>query len=92
MIYYPCEDRSVRSWADPTLALLGYEKNPAKLQTLITKIYHDAICKIKIPGSEVVPVPLFEILDKNDPRDYCQRVEPSAYGGYKMAKYIMDRL
>jgi hypothetical protein len=42
----------------------------------------------------VVPVPLFEVLDSKDPRDYEQRVEPSASAGSKMAAAFhaaMDR-
>ena len=41
--------------------------------------------KIRVPGVEVIPVPLFEVLDSGDPRDYEQRVEPSAGAGAKMA-------
>ena len=41
-----------------------------------------------MPGVPVVPVPLFEVLDPQDARDYEQRVEPSAAGGRKMARAI----
>ena len=34
----------------------------------------------------------FEILNKDDPLDYCQRVEPSSQGAFKMAQYVMSRL
>jgi hypothetical protein len=45
---------------------------------------------IKIPGCEVVPVPLFNALDGKNSRDYIARVEPSSHGGRKMAEYILD--
>lgn len=36
------------------------------------------------PGTEVVPFPLFEVLDGKNTEDYLQRVEPSPSGGKKM--------
>ena len=38
-----------------------------------------------VPGVEVVPVALFDVLDSKRSEDYVQRVEPSARGGKKMA-------
>ena len=35
-------------------------------------------------------MPLFEVLDGSDTRDYVQRVEPSPQGGRKMAVALMD--
>ena len=49
------------------------------------QIFRHATSRIRIPGTEVVPIPLFEVLDAKDPGDYEQRVEPSATGGKKMA-------
>ena len=46
--------------------------------------------KIKISGTEVIPFPLFEVLDGSSTEDYLQRVEPSPQGGKKMAKALMD--
>ena len=45
---------------------------------------------IQIPGSVVVPVPLFQALDGTRSEDYVARVEPSASGGRKMAEYMLD--
>jgi hypothetical protein len=45
---------------------------------------------IRIPGSEVIPVPLFHPLNGKNPRDYVARVEPSSRGGEKMAEYFLD--
>lgn len=89
MIYYP-DETSGGSWADTTLAALGYNTNPAKLQILIRKVFNDATRNIKIPGCEVVAVPLFAALNPKDTRDYSQRVEPSATGGKKMAELILQ--
>jgi hypothetical protein len=44
---------------------------------------------IRIPGSEVIPVPLFVPLDGTNSEDYVARVEPSALGGKKMAEYLL---
>ena len=44
---------------------------------------------ICIPGSEVIPVPLFHTLDGTRSEDYVARVEPSAVGGRKMAEYML---
>jgi hypothetical protein len=45
---------------------------------------------ICIPGSEVIPVPLFVPLDGTNSEDYVARVEPSASGGKKVAKYLLQ--
>jgi hypothetical protein len=91
MIYYP-DEMETGSWADGTLGILGYNSNPSKLQLLIKKVFEDAVSKIKIPGSEVIPLPLFRYLDGKNTNDYCQRVEPSPSGGKKMANQILDLL
>lgn len=46
--------------------------------------------RIKVQGSEVIPVPLFNVLDGKCSDDYVARVEPSASGGKKMAEYLLD--
>ena len=91
MIYYP-DEVSRGSWADTALSALGYNSpsGAAKLQLLIRRIFEMAVSQVTVPGTEVVPLPLFEALDGKDPRDYEQRVEPSAAGGAKMADLILD--
>ncbi|KAL7535671.1 hypothetical protein ACHAWF_005229, partial [Thalassiosira exigua] len=89
MIYYP-DENNVPSWANGALGALGYNSNPTKVQLLIRKIFEEATCTIKIPGSEVVPIPLFHTLDGTRSEDYIARVEPSAAGGRKMAEYFLD--
>ena len=89
MIYYPDQEQT-GSWADGTLGLLGYNSNPKKLQLLIRKVFEEAVSNIKIKGSEVIPLPLFQVLDGKTTSDYCQRVEPSPQGGRKMANFILD--
>jgi len=91
MIYFPdCQPGG--SWADKTLRLLGYNSNPKKLQTLIRKIFTIATRSIQVDGVEIVPFPLYEILDGATSSDYCQRVEPSAQGGKKIASAMIDEL
>ena len=55
---------------------------------MIRAVHAHATSRITVPGVPVVPVPLFEVLDPRDARDYVQRVEPSAAGGRKMARAI----
>ena len=47
---------------------------------------------ISIPGSQVIPVALFNVLDGQNSQDYIARVEPSPRGGDKMAEYILSIL
>lgn len=42
MIYYP-DEAPVTGWASPTLAALGYDDNPQKLQLIIRKVFQEAI-------------------------------------------------
>ena len=41
MIYYP-DTNNVPSWANSALKTLGYNRNPAKLQLLIRKLFEEA--------------------------------------------------
>jgi len=89
MIYYP-DETAGGSWADTTLFLLGYNTNPRKLQSIIDVVFRLATAKISIPGTEVIPFPLFKVLDGKHSEYYCARVEPSAEGGQKMAEKFLD--
>ena len=91
MIYYPLQGEQ-GSWADFALGLLGYDRNPARLQAAIRRIFEEATKHITIKGVPVQAVPLFDVLDPTDPTDYIERVEPSADGGKKMATAIMNRI
>lgn len=88
MLYYLDEAPS-GGWADNVLKILGYDRNPAKLQAVIKRVFELATSKIKLEGTEVVPFPLFVPLNGKDPGDYVQRVEPSAEGGRKMAEALV---
>jgi hypothetical protein len=97
MIYFPLEAGPLqqKSWADPQLMVLGYNRFPGHLQTAITKMYELATKKVHIPGVRVVPCALYEALDGKHNEDYTARVEPSAEGGRKMAlelKTIVESL
>ncbi|KAL7543348.1 hypothetical protein ACHAXR_012668 [Thalassiosira sp. AJA248-18] len=91
MIYYP-DENNVPSWANSALGALGYNSNPAKIQLLIRKFFEEATSTIQIPGSEVIPIPLFHTLDGTRSEDYVARVEPSASGGRKMAEFMLDAI
>jgi hypothetical protein len=62
------------------------------LQEIIKQLFIQATSKVDIPGVEVVPVPLFVALDGKHTSDYAARVEPSASGGKKMGKLLMDAI
>lgn len=89
MIYYP-DERNTPGWAGPALGALGYNRNPEKLQSLIRQAFQNATSNIQIPGSRVIPVPLFRVLDGKVTSDYIARVEPSPTGGRKMAEFLLD--
>ena len=89
MIYY-LDEMPTPSWAGMALKALGYDEDPERLQYLIRKMYVEAISKIEIPGTTVIPVPLFDVLDGKNSGDYVDRVEPSSQGGRKMANYLLD--
>lgn len=89
MIYYPGV-ASEPSWADGALGALGYNACPDRLQRLIRTVFELGTKRISIPGTEVVAVPLFRVLDPAERGDYLQRVEPSVQGGHKMAKTFVD--
>ena len=89
MVYYP-DQTSVQGWAGPALKALGYHKHPERVERLIRVVFNRAISTIQIPGSQVIPVPLFHVLDGKNPDDYVASVEPSAIGGSKMAEFLLD--
>jgi len=91
MLYF-LDERSGGSWADGVLSQLGYDTNPEKLQAVIRQVYHWGVSWISIPGVEVVPMPLFEVLDGKNTDDYVQRVEPSVQGGEKMARALAEQI
>lgn len=90
-IYYPDKTRT-GSWADDVLGKLGYDSDPEKLQLIIQHIHKEAICKIKIPGVDIVPLALYTALDGNISSDYVARVEPSETGGEKIADVLANLL
>jgi len=92
MIYY-LDEQAGGSWADRVLSALGYDADPSKLQLIIRTLFE----KIEeqgfdVPGVDVEPFPLFQILDGKDTTDYVQRVEPSVTGGRKMAAALLGAL
>lgn len=91
MIYF-LDENPTASWAGRILSVLGYDREPAKLQEAIKQIFRLATQNIRIPGTTVVAVPLFEVLDGKNSADYVQRVEPSASGGAKMGAFLVDKI
>jgi hypothetical protein len=63
-------------------------------QEVIRAIHtHGVSSMTAIPhGVPVLPVPLFAALDGRSSGDYIARVEPSAQGGAKMARLLLDAL
>jgi hypothetical protein len=90
-IYFP-DEANTPGWAGRALGALGYDTNPAKLQQFIRIIFEEAISKIHIQGSTVIPVPLYHVLDGRNTKDYVARVEPSPSGGRKMAEFLLYKM
>lgn len=90
MIYYPDQKDQPASWANQLLTWMGYNSNPNKLQYIIETVYRRATCQIRLENTKVVPVPLFQALDGKTSGDYVERVEPSAQGGIKIAKLLLE--
>ena len=55
---------------------------------MIRNTFKTATSAIRIPGTEVVPVPLFDVLDWQRSEDFVARVEPSVIGDRKMAAHV----
>lgn len=93
MLYY-LDEHTGGSWADGTLSRLGYDANPGKLQLIIRTLFHHIKRRgFVIPGvPDVVPVPMFKVLDGKTHADYEQRVEPSVQGGRKLASAFLDAI
>jgi len=91
MLYF-LDEKPGNGWADGTLRALGYNSNPGKLQAVIRQVYSLAVSQIDLPGTDVVTVPLYEVLDGKDTKDYAERVEPSVQGGHKLAKALADAI
>jgi len=88
-VYYPSE--AGRGWADAALGLMGYGRNPRRLQAVMRAVYRHATCRIAVEGVRVLPLPLFDVLDASPGSgDYVARVEPSAAGGAKIARAVLD--
>lgn len=93
MIYYPLEaGKGQKGWANLQLKALGYDTWPERLQAAIRAMYESATKTIKVEGTEIIPCPIFEILDGKNAADYAERVEPSEEGGRKMAEQFMRLL
>jgi len=91
MLYY-LDQTPTGGWADGVLRTLGYDSNPAKLQAIIKRVFELGTSQIQIEGVEVVPFPLFKVLDGTDTTDYIERVEPSSKGGQKMAEALVPEI
>eukprot|EP00604_Paraphysomonas_vestita_P003204 CAMPEP_0174821870 /NCGR_PEP_ID=MMETSP1107-20130205/10679_1 /TAXON_ID=36770 /ORGANISM="Paraphysomonas vestita, Strain GFlagA" /LENGTH=140 /DNA_ID=CAMNT_0016039409 /DNA_START=634 /DNA_END=1056 /DNA_ORIENTATION=- len=91
MIYY-LDETPGNSWAEIALSALQYNQNPKKLQLLISRLFELATKQIQIPGTTVIGIPLFQVLNGKDSNDYVQRVEPSAIGGKKMGSFIISEV
>lgn len=91
MIYY-LDETPGNSWAEVALSGMQYNRNPKKLQAIISHLFELATKQIQIPGTTVTGIPLFRVLDGKDPTDYVERVEPSAKGGKKMGMFLINEM
>merc|ERR1712192_54487 len=91
MIYFPSEHQTP-SWCSSALGRMGYNSRPQLLQSAIQQMFTIATQNVSIPGTKVIPVPLFEKLEGKTRSDYLHRVEPSATGGAKLAEFILQHV
>ena len=89
MVYYPYAGTDQSGFAQGTLSRLGYNSNQTLLKSIINLFYTfiQNIQKDKlIENTNIIPCPLFEVLDLNNKNHYYNSVEPSEVGGRLMAK------
>ncbi|CAK9023943.1 unnamed protein product [Durusdinium trenchii] len=89
---YNLDERNGESWANMALCILCYTCFPGMLQRRMRLVFELATSRIKVPGSELVPISLADALDGRCTEDYHQQVEPSVIGGQKMARLILSKL
>lgn len=95
MIYHLDENPKSASWANLTLDMIGYNKNPKHVQAIIHRLFVDCMVNnpLEVAGvRKIHPIELSRALDGTDPRDYDNRVEPSSQGGMKMASLISSEI
>lgn len=90
-IYY-LDEVNGDSWANCALFCLCYCTCPSVLQYRIKLIFELATSEIRLDGTEVIPIALFDALDGKSTNDYIQRVEPSISGGEKLATLIIQKM
>ena len=73
---------------------LSYNREPSKLQAAIRAIHHSVAEELPtiFPETQIIPFPLYKILDGRISSDYVARVEPSTRGGEKMGKALVEAL
>eukprot|EP00923_Selenidium_pygospionis_P017743 GHVN01031186.1.p1 GENE.GHVN01031186.1~~GHVN01031186.1.p1 ORF type:complete len:144 (-),score=11.44 GHVN01031186.1:3-434(-) len=64
--------------------------NPAKLPAAIRMLFELGVSQVKVPGVEVVPIPMFKRIDGSDSSFYRSGVEPSAKGNEQLAYGYYD--
>lgn len=79
-----------KGWADTTLNLVGYNRNPALIQAILRRLTYEMEQRVSIPRIKILP--LWKCMDGTNEEDYVDRVEPSVSGGEKIAKYIVSNL
>merc|ERR1719517_65732 len=92
MVYWPCLTKQGAGWCDNALRLMLYDLFPGRCQTMLKSIYEHGCAQLEIPGTTVLPLPIFSKLTGENPDDYVERAEPSASGGKKIAELIMEAI
>ena len=93
MFYFPAiinDTCCCSNWENYFLSLLDYNNNPEPIKESIRQIYQYAISKIQIDGIDIIPCPLYEVLDGSNVDDYYDRLGPSQQGGQKIAQKLYD--
>lgn len=89
MVYYPAQETDQASWAAPVLRLLRYNGAPRKLQAAYRRVFDRCVTRVRVDGTRMAHVALYQALDGRCAEHYVERVEPSEEGGRRVADVLV---
>jgi hypothetical protein len=93
VIYYPDMNAKAASWANVVLKAIGYNSTPTVVQSVIDRValeVTNSLTAEAVGASKLHVASLSEAMDGTCTTDYVARVEPSAAGGAKIAKLLVN--
>lgn len=93
VIYYPDTNKESPSWANKVLQLIGYNKEPQTVKSIIDRVFQEAKLSLtEVKAVHTVPVALSEAMDGSRSEDYVARVEPSSSGASRIASLLCQKI